>query len=228
MSRKARPAPRGSSGSSPSSSGGSPGNQHSQQSHQSNRSHASRDTSRHGSQHGSRHSHRSRHRSIQRRRSLGLTQPCTMRKFKRRGQISIKLWIQQMEYYFSITRIPERKHVMGMINQFDSVHFPEVQHYKTCSYPEFRKKLFSIFKTPDLTDVNIKELMSAQQKPCEPVLAYLSPVQDNVAKSCPKLTEGEPAGTGNYDVFSRPTRSGSGQNDSHPGEWLWGVGPTHC
>ena len=77
-----------------------------------------------------------------------------------------------MEYYFSITGVPERKLVMGMINHFDTVHFPEVQPYKTYSYPEFRKIICN-FKTPDLTHVNIKELMSAQQKQDESVLEYM-------------------------------------------------------
>ena len=53
---------------------------------------------------------------------------------------------------------------MEMINHFDPVHFPEVQPYKTYSYPAFRKKIIRIFKTPDLSHVTIKELRSAQQK----------------------------------------------------------------
>ena len=53
---------------------------------------------------------------------------------------------------------------MGMINHFDSIHFPEVQPCKTYSYPEFRKKVISLFKTPELAHVTIKELISAQQK----------------------------------------------------------------
>ena len=46
-----------------------------------------------------------------------------------------------MEYYFSITGVPDRKHVMGMINHFDMTHLAEVQPYKTYNYPEFRKKI---------------------------------------------------------------------------------------
>ena len=92
-----------------------------------------------------------------------------------------------MEYYFSFTGVPERKHVMGMINNFDTVHFPEVQPYKTYSYPQFRKKIISIFKTPDFTQVNNKELMSAQQKPDESVLKYMGRVHDKVAKAFSKL-----------------------------------------
>ena len=40
-----------------------------------------------------------------------------------------------MEYYFSITGVPESKHVMGMINHFATTHFAEVQPYKTYNYP---------------------------------------------------------------------------------------------
>ena len=61
-----------------------------------------------------------------------------------------------MEYYFSITGVPERKHVMGMLNDFDTLHFPEVQPYETYNYREFRRKIIKIFKTPDLPHVNIK------------------------------------------------------------------------
>ena len=50
---------------------------------------------------------------------------------------------------------------MGMINHFETIDFREVQPFKT-SYPEFRK-VISIFTTPDLTQVNIKELRSAQK-----------------------------------------------------------------
>ena len=78
---------------------------------------------------------------------------------------------------------------MGMINHFDLVHFPEVQPYKTYNYPEFHKKIISIFKTPDLTHVNIKELMSAQQKQDDSVLDYMSRVKDNVEKAFPKLAD---------------------------------------
>ena len=92
-----------------------------------------------------------------------------------------------MEYYFSITGVPERKRVMGMINHFDTTHFAEVQPYKTYNYPEFRKKIIRIFKTLDLSNVNIKELMSARQKDGESVLDYMGRVQDNVPKAFPKL-----------------------------------------
>ena len=78
---------------------------------------------------------------------------------------------------------------MGMINHFDTTHFAEVQPYKTYSYPEFRKKIIRIFKTPDLAHVNIKELMSARQKDDESVVDYMGRVQDNVAKAFPKLAD---------------------------------------
>ena len=50
-----------------------------------------------------------------------------------------------MEYYISITGIPERKHVMGMLKHFVTIHFPKVQRYKTYSYLEFSKKVISLF-----------------------------------------------------------------------------------
>ena len=94
-----------------------------------------------------------------------------------------------MEYYFSLTGVQERKHVIGMINNFDTAHFAEAQPYKTYNYPEFRKKIIRLFSTPDLTNVNIKELMSAQQKQDESVVDYMGRVQDNVAKAFPKLAD---------------------------------------
>ena len=78
---------------------------------------------------------------------------------------------------------------MGMINHFDTTHFAEVQPYKTYSYPEFRKKIIRIFQTPDLSHVNIKELMSAHQKQEESVVEYMGRVQDNVAKAFPKRAD---------------------------------------
>ena len=62
-----------------------------------------------------------------------------------------------MEYYTSITELPERKHVMGMSNHFDTIHFPEGQHYKIYSCLEFLKKIIALFKTPELTLINTKE-----------------------------------------------------------------------
>ena len=56
--------------------------------------------------------------------SRGIAIPCAVRKFKRGGPVPIITWIQQMEYYFSIPGVPVRKHVMGMINHFETVHFP--------------------------------------------------------------------------------------------------------
>ena len=78
-----------------------------------------------------------------------------------------------MEYYFSITGIAEKNHVKGMINHFDSIHVPEVRPCKIYSYREFRKKVILIFKIPDKTRVNIKELMSAQQKSEGSVFHYM-------------------------------------------------------
>ena len=101
--------------------------------------------------------------------SRGLPFHFPVPKFKRGGGIPIKVCVQQMEYYFSITGITEKKHVLSLINNFDSIHFPAVQAYKTYSYHEFRK-IISNFKTPDLTQVNIKELMSAEQNPDDPIL----------------------------------------------------------
>ena len=135
MIRYARLAHSGSSGSHPSSSGTSHATRHS---HHSHRSHASQHGTRHGPRHGSRHSHRSTHCSRQRCRCRDVHLPCSVPKFKRGGQIPNELWIQQMEYYFSITGIPERKHVMGMITHFDNIHFTEVPPSKTLSYPDFR------------------------------------------------------------------------------------------
>ena len=156
MIRHTRLAQRRSSGSSPSSSDTSHSTQHSHHSRHSHRSHASRHDSRHVSRHGSRHSHRSRHGSRHRCRSRRLPIPCSVPKFKRGCQIPIKIWIQQMEYYFSITGMPERKYVKAMINHFETTHRPQVQLYKTHSYPEFRKKVISIFIVPDNTRINTK------------------------------------------------------------------------
>ena len=88
-----------------------------------------------------------------------------------------------------MTGIPEKKYVKGMINHFDTTHRPQVQLYKTYSYPEFRKKVISIFKFPDKSRVNIKELMSAQQNPDESVLDNMDPVPENVAMAFTKLAE---------------------------------------
>ena len=45
------------------------------------------------------------------------------------------------------------------------------------------------FKIPDLTHVNIKQLMSAQEMPDEAALSSMSHVQDNVAEAVPKLAD---------------------------------------
>ena len=46
-----------------------------------------------------------------------------------------------MDYHLSLTGVPEMKHVIGMINDIENVHFHEVPPYKTYSYPELRKKI---------------------------------------------------------------------------------------
>ena len=102
--------------------------------------------------------------------------PCAVPKFKRGVPIPIKIYNKQMVYYFPITGVPETKHVMGMINLCDTMHFQEVQPYKTYNYPEFRKKIIRIFKTPDLSHVNIKQLISARQKDEESILDYMGRV----------------------------------------------------
>ena len=93
-----------------------------------------------------------------------------------------------MEYYFAIAEIPEKKHVFGLINIFDSTHFPEVQPYETYSYPEFRKKIVSLFKAPDLTNVNINELRTHNKSQMNS-LKYMGRVKDNVAKAFSKLSD---------------------------------------
>ena len=131
MIRHARLTHAGSSGASPSSKGTSTTTQPSLRSHHSHHSHQShasrhasrRDGSHHGSRHGSHHSHHRAHCSRHRSRCRGIPIPCAVQKFKRGGPIPIKIWIQQMEYYFSLTGVPERKHVKGMINHFDPMKF---------------------------------------------------------------------------------------------------------
>ena len=93
-----------------------------------------------------------------------------------------------MEYYFSLTWIPEKKHVKGMINHFNTIHFPEVRPEKTYSEPEFRK-VISIFKIPEKNRVTMRELMSPQQTSEESVWEYMGRVQDNVPKAFPKLAD---------------------------------------
>ena len=190
--RTTRATHRGSSECSPSSTGTSHATQHSHHFYHSHRSHAtrnvSRDGSRHGSWHCSRHSHRGRHGSRHRSRSRGISIPCCVPKFKR-GQIPINLWSQQMVYYFSISGVGERNHVMCRINHFETKHFPEGQPYKIFSCPEFWKKIISIFRTTDLIHVHIKELMSAQQKSDVSVFQYMGRVQDNGAKAFSKIAD---------------------------------------
>ena len=50
----------------------------------------------------------------------------------------------QMNSYISITGIPERKHVWGLLNTFDSAHFLEVQPYK--AFSNFPRKAFPFSK----------------------------------------------------------------------------------
>ena len=78
---------------------------------------------------------------------------------------------------------------MEMINHFDTAHFPEVQPYKNYNYPEFCKKIIRLFKTADLTQANMKVLMSAPQKQEESVVDYLGRIRDNVSKAFPKLSD---------------------------------------
>ena len=118
MIRHARLTQGGSSCSSPSSSGTSTTTQPSRYSHHSRHSHLSdasrhasrRDGSNNGSQHGSQHIHHHANGSRPS-RSLGIPIPYVVPKFKREGPVAIKMWIEQMEYYISITRVQERKHV---------------------------------------------------------------------------------------------------------------------
>ena len=55
---------------------------------------------------------------------------CTVPAFSHGGQIPIKLWVQQMEYNFPLTGIPEKRDVLALNNNFDTSHYPEVQLYK--------------------------------------------------------------------------------------------------
>ena len=48
------------------------------------------------------------------------------------------------------------------------------------SFPEFRKKLISLFKTPEITQGNIKELMCTQKRQDDAILEY-----DSDARQCP-------------------------------------------
>ena len=69
-----------------------------------------------------------------------------------------------MEYYFSITSVPDRNHVIGIINHFITVQVPEVEAYKTYFFPVFRREIFSFIKNPHLTIFPIKQLICAHQK----------------------------------------------------------------
>ena len=108
---------------------------------------------------------------------------------------------------------------MGMITHLDTINFPEVQSYKTYSYPKFLKNIISLFRTPDLTHVTIKELMNAQQKADESVLEYMGRVQDNAAKAFPKRGEANRQDLA-FSMFFQGLRDQEiSSNESSPREW---------
>ena len=76
-----------------------------------------------------------------------------------------------------------------MINHFDTYIFQR-SAVQSDSSPEFRKKVISLFKIPEKTQININELKSGKKKPEESVLYYMGRVEDTIAKGFPKLADG--------------------------------------
>ena len=74
----------------------------------------------------------------------------------------------------------------GLDQSFRYNSFPRSADLKTYSYPEFRKKVISIFKKPRFDPCQHQGVDSAQQNPDESVLEYMGRVQDNVGKAFPK------------------------------------------
>ena len=99
------------------------------------------------------------------------------------------MWISQMQNYFEIAGIERDKYVVGMINNFDPKHFVEVQQLKTYRYHAFCQHVKRVFKQPDMTQAHLKQTLSVQQNHDEPILEFMSRVQDGVAKAFPKLAD---------------------------------------
>ena len=152
----------------------------------------------------------------------------TVRKIKSGGQIPIKLWVKQMEYYFSITGITERNHVMGVIKHLDPNHFPEAELYTTFSYNEFRKKMMSLFKFlrfNPFEDQSI-DVRAAEAGPGHSALQKLSSRQPRQGLS--QAGRWESARSGSFDVLPKPPRAGSRQHDSHSDEGRYGARSMPC
>ena len=115
-----------------------------------------------------------------------------------------------------------------MIKHSEPTHFREVQPYKTYSNPEFRGKIISLFTPPDLRHVNIKELLSAQQKRDESILEYMRRVHGNFGKAFPKLADGYRARAGRLFVLPWLRRPASWPDESNRAEGRCGVGSTYC
>ena len=66
----------------------------------------------------------------------------------------------------------ERKHLMSMMIDFDSVHFPEVQRYKQRFLSRIPQECHFAIQNSWTHQVNIEELMSAQHKPVDAIVIY--------------------------------------------------------
>ena len=70
-------------------------------------------------------------------RPRGITLPCSVPKYKRNGQIPIRLWLHQMVYHFALIDAPRRKLVQGLVAHFEQKHFDEVWPLRHYTYEAF-------------------------------------------------------------------------------------------
>ena len=101
----------------------------------------------------------------------------------------IRMWIENMESWFTLTKLSHKHYVQALINNFDPRHYHEVHPMAKWRYYDFRKEVLKIFETADMTQAYIRELFEAKQQPDETVPDYMARVQEGVSHAFHKLDD---------------------------------------
>jgi len=126
--------------------------------------------------------------------------------FRRMGKFLIEAWIYNAELYMQLNNIPEQfwvKTVVGMIHQ---MHFDEIRPLRHLPYWDFKRKVITLFKRPDLTQSKLNEFLQSAQERDESVETYMERLKTLGQLPFRKMGDAEPSHV-SLSFLQRPVRS---------------------
>ena len=110
---------------------------------------------------------------------------CHVPVFRLGGDLPIDNWCYAMELHFKGNNIPPAMFTPIAMTKIDPIHTLEVQPYTNLPFIEFRDKLRTMFREPNLTAASLSELTGIKQNKDETYIAFMGRIRALTRKAFP-------------------------------------------